>query len=411
MKKKYLGLILIILIFISIEIAMIQRTRLNFKEDDIAIYVDNKKIDSYPNAGNIAFKNAVCENDVDIYWDNDSWELVVNDLSKKVKCNLYFVSGENAVSKITDLSKSNSQFASDDTDKNIRYIGKDPDNYIYFNCSDYSNQSSDTCEAWRIIGVFNNVTKEGGTKENLIKIIRNDNIGKYPWDTSDASINEGNGSNDWTSSTLNYLMNPGHTENAVGGSLYYYAKSGLCYYGNGKGTIECDFTSTGLKNDATRNAIETVSWNIGGTNSYVNSSNGLASHWYNYERGTTVYSGRATTWIGKVGLMYPSDYGYATSGSLTTSRSTCLAKELYNWDSLSDCYNNDYLYKESYHQWLMSPCSGNASNAYRIYNAKVYHGYAGNFGYMVRPALYIKSNLLIIGGNGTSDSPYELGIN
>lgn len=93
MKKKYLGLILIILIFISIEIAMIQRTRLNFKEDDIAIYVDNKKIDSYPNAGNIAFKNAVCENDVDIYWDNDSWELVVNDLSKKVKCNLYFVSG------------------------------------------------------------------------------------------------------------------------------------------------------------------------------------------------------------------------------------------------------------------------------------------------------------------------------
>ena len=29
---------------------------------------------------------------------------------------------------------------------NIRYYGASPNNYIYFNCSDYSNQSSSTCE-------------------------------------------------------------------------------------------------------------------------------------------------------------------------------------------------------------------------------------------------------------------------
>ena len=37
---------------------------------------------------------------------------------------------------------------------NIRYYGASPNNYIYFNCSDYSNQTSSTCETWRIIGVF-----------------------------------------------------------------------------------------------------------------------------------------------------------------------------------------------------------------------------------------------------------------
>ena len=37
---------------------------------------------------------------------------------------------------------------------NIRYYGVSPNNYVYFNCSDYSNQTSDTCEIWRIIGVF-----------------------------------------------------------------------------------------------------------------------------------------------------------------------------------------------------------------------------------------------------------------
>ena len=42
---------------------------------------------------------------------------------------------------------------------NIRYYGANPNNYIYFNCSDYSNQTSSTCETWRIIGVFDGKLK------------------------------------------------------------------------------------------------------------------------------------------------------------------------------------------------------------------------------------------------------------
>ena len=56
---------------------------------------------------------------------------------------------------------------------NIRYYGASPNNYIYFNCSDYSNQTSSTCETWRIIGVF----------DGKLKLIRGSQIGKYSWTT------------------------------------------------------------------------------------------------------------------------------------------------------------------------------------------------------------------------------------
>ena len=53
-------------------------------------------------------------------------------------------------------------------DGNIRYYGASPNNYIYFNCDDYSNQTSSTCETWRIIGIF----------DGKVKILREDTIGK-----------------------------------------------------------------------------------------------------------------------------------------------------------------------------------------------------------------------------------------
>ena len=79
-------------------------------------------------------------------------------------------------------TKDTVNLATDDADNNVRYIGKDPSNYVYFNCSDYSNPTADTCELWRIIGVFNNVTKRDGSKENLVKIIRADSLGEFSWD-------------------------------------------------------------------------------------------------------------------------------------------------------------------------------------------------------------------------------------
>ena len=219
--------------------------------------------------------------------------------------------------QIADLAKTDTtNFATDDPDNNIRYIGANPNNYVYFNCSDYSNQSDSTCEKWRIIGVFKNMTKSDGTKEDLVKIIRNDFINNITWDSNNV--------NDWSTATFQTTLN----------GEYY------------NGT----YVTGALKNDITRNAIESVVWNLGGSSTYKGVT---ASMFYESERGTTVYSGHATTWTGKIGLMYPSDYGYATSGNSTTDRATCLSKELfswslYNWGNASDCYSNDYLFNDSY---------------------------------------------------------------
>ena len=268
--------------------------------------------------------------------------------------------------------------ATDDPDNNIRYIGANPNNYVYFNCNDYNNQSDSTCEKWRIIGVFKNMTKEDGSKEDLVKIIRDDSLGNIKWDSS-----KNNFKNDWSTATLQTTLN---------GSYY-------------NGT----YATGAFKNDTTKNAIESVVWNLGGTANYTTSSNGLASHWYGYERGTTVYTDRPTTWTGKIALMYPSDYGYATAGGTTTNRDSCLAKELYNWDSASDCYNNDYLFKSTYAQWTLAPYSSGSGHAFVV-------GTGGFVGYIgvgategVRPAAYLKSSISLSSvGDGSSTSPYQL---
>ena len=278
--------------------------------------------------------------------------------------------------QIAELAaKDTTNFATNDKDNNIRYIGANPNNYVYFNCSDYSNQSDSTCEKWRIIGVFKSMTKEDGSKEDLVKIIRDDSLGDIAWARNNV--------NDWSTASLQTTLN----------GTYY------------NGT----YATGALKNDSTRNAIESVVWNLGGTETYNSASNGLASHWYGYERGTTVYSGHAPTWTGKIGLMYPSDYGYATSGGSTTDRATCLAKEILNWDSASDCYSNDYLYKSGYAQWTLTPSSSNSTDLFGV----VQGGYvSSNFAIAtpgVRPVAFLKSNISITNvGTGTSESPFQL---
>ncbi|HCY44065.1 MAG TPA: hypothetical protein DHU33_01410 [Firmicutes bacterium] len=277
--------------------------------------------------------------------------------------------------QIADLAETDTtNFTTDDPDNNIRYIGANPNNYVYFNCSDYSNQSDSTCEKWRIIGVFKNMIKEDGSKADLVKIIRDDFLAYIAWDSNDV--------NDWSKASLQTTLN----------GEYY------------NGT----YATGALRNDTTRNAIESVVWNLGGAN-----SNMTASAYYAAERGTTVYSGRPTTWTGKIGLMYPSDYGYATSGGTTTNRATCMATKLSVWDQsgASDCKNSDYLYKSGFTQWTLAPRSSNVSDAiYVVGMGGVFdYGYGVHSACNVRPVAFLKSNILISEvGNGSSETPFHL---
>ena len=285
---------------------------------------------------------------------------------------------------------------------NIRYYGANPNNYIYFNCSDYSNQTSSTCETWRIIGVF----------DGKLKLIKGSQIGTYSWDNKNTSTGaeDDRGKNDWTTARLMKLLNPDDyyindnndkdsEGNYLGYSLYYNSASGMCFTDEGVNYSACDFTSTGIKNDETRNMIAETTYNLGGWNDTGVYPNEI----YEYERGTTVYTGRPTTWTGKIALAYPSDYGYAAD--LNQCKQT-----LANYDN-STCTSNNWMKaiitdNGSNHGWLLTPDSSYSFGAWYS------HGNVGEYftgaARGAVPVLSLSSKLGIESGDGSSSNPYKL---
>ena len=327
---------------------------------------------------------------------------------------------ETMACQVTTLAKTDTTNLAIDDYGNTRYIGKNPNNYVNFDG-----------DIWRIIGVMKDVDDGTGNKEDRVKIIRSTSIGNYSWDTIESSINGGFGVNEWSQADLMKLLNPGYESESVGGSLYWNNKSGTCYNDSKNTTTSCDFTNTGIK-EKLKNMLGNAVWNTGspGDAVWIFSSEGLAKHFYTYERsentGKTCTSGtyctdtvaRTTTWTGKIGLMYPSDYGYATSGGSGVDRATCLNKELCEWyyndANTVDCVNNDWLinfdYSQYYSQWTLSPVDDGISG-YRMF----YVAYSGdvhdsdayeNLG--VRPVGYLLPSVKISSGTGSESDPFTL---
>ena len=275
---------------------------------------------------------------------------------------------------------------------NLRYYGASPNNYIYFNCSDYSNQSSSTCETWRIIGVF----------DGKLKLIRGSQIGSYSWDNKNTSTGaeDNYGKNDWTDARLMKILNPGYESEATGGSLYYNAKSGNCYTGQNNATTTCDFTSTGIKNAETRSMILDNTYSLLGWDD----SSVYSNQMYEYERSTgSVYTGRPTSWIGKIALAYPSDYGYAAD------LGKCTKTLFYYRDST--CTSNNWMKSMmTSSNWLLTPFSGDPVIVWNIRSTGYVYHY-DNYPYVasgVTPVLYLGSELSIKTGTGSSSAPYQI---
>ena len=280
---------------------------------------------------------------------------------------------------------------------NIRYYGASPNNYIYFNCSDYNNQSDTTCEKWRIIGVF----------DGKVKIMRNESIGDYSWDTSASGVNSGKGENEWSQADAMKLLNPGYESESVGGSLYYNSKSGTCYNDRDNGTKTCDFTSSGIKNNATKNKIAEVTWSLGGWNSSSIYSNQI----YGYERGTTVYSGRSTTWTGKIALPYLSDYGYAANFNKCSET----LNEYGNYENNSPCISTNWMKSILTRSWgwFLTPYSDNNELAWLVFAwgvATYNFNYEVASDFAVVPTLFLNSTEAIYEdkATGSQDNPYKL---
>lgn len=264
---------------------------------------------------------------------------------------------------------------------NIRYYGSNPNNYIYFNCSDYRKQNSNTCELWRIIGVF----------DGKVKIIRNESIGNLAWDQdkNDSSSSTTYDNNWSTSTSQRFLNNKYYNGNKTGTVTYYSGASG------GTST-SLNMSNIGLKNDSTRNMIANTTLKIGGWSSYS-----IFPHQvYEYERGTTVYSGRPTTWYGKIGLMYLSDYGYATDIELCQ-------QNLYNYEN-TNCKNNNWLFNNN-SQWSIVHVSNSQGKSFSITSSGwVSTSNATYSQASIRPTIFLYKNVLFESGTGTIDNPYKI---
>lgn len=283
---------------------------------------------------------------------------------------------ETVTGKGTDYEYNTTNSIMFDNFENYRYYGANPNNYVYFNCDDYSNQSSSTCEVWRIIGVFNN-----GILTHQIKIIRNESIGTYQ--TTEVG-NEEIGA--FTDSYLSYTLN---NEAGSKEATYWSRTLGTC---NLNTNYKCDFSKTGLKNTTTRDLISNVSWFI---------PNSIEGDLYPNE----LYQGEidgSTTAGEMISIMYKSDYGYATD-----IRKCNIQVNLYN---SSECTENNWLFLGS-REWIMGTTENNYYKAYIVAENGAVGTYSLTSEANVRPTLYLKTEQTIKSGTGTLADPYQLATN
>ena len=272
---------------------------------------------------------------------------------------------------ITHPADNTLQIGNDKDITEYRYRGASPKNYVTFNN-----------EVWRIIGVF--PTDDGtGKIENRIKIIKDQSVGNKFWDTS--------GSNNWARpATLNTELNETYLNSL-------------------------DSTSKSM--------IENTKYYLGGYNGFVSAGGYTQTsvQMYSYERkiqNTTsnefYYGTNPNSWVGKVALMYVSDYGYASSN--------CENKRIYDYNSSSNdiraCNTTNWLYNIKVYDWLLPQHASNSNSAFSVHSSGPV---GGTYGYVegfrvdigkmgVRPVLYLISSAKITGGDGTIGSPYTLGL-
>ena len=228
----------------------------------------------------------------------------------------------------------------------IRYQGTDPNNYVEFNN-----------ETWRIIGIV----------DGKVKLIKATALtDKMQWDDD---------TNDWSNATLQTYLNGDYYESLID-----------------------------------KNMIDTSTWNLRG---YGTTEGTDKYEMYGIERGTGNIAGVTlydTPSIERnIGLMYPSDYGFAAQVT-----STCTdTKALYSY---KPCKDTNWI--AGLDEWLITPDSYRGhtaffahSSGYVYYNGYVSPSGDGSVYYSdgVRPVLYLKSNVKITGnGDGSEGNKYQL---
>ena len=311
--------------------------------------------------------------------------------------------GMKAVEYITNLLEYDGEGLKKDNtpDQNIRYYGSDPNNYVRFNN-----------ELWRIIGVFG----------NNVKLVRSETLGKLSWDSSESSVNNGWGVNEWSQADLKNYLN----------TMYYGGTTVTCYSSYDNQTTTCP---TNRLDNTAKSLIDNHTWNTGAPNDskLYDSTPGLYDTvpFYKAERGKEtgkICNGRdycndtvtrKTEWTGYIGLPYVTDWAYASGENICE---TNMNKGYFVGASSPDeafanavCKNNNWMQDVTLTEiedatWFMSPFAlpFNAFSVWNLYGDGRANGYATALPLSAFPTIYLKSNILIESGKGTSSDPYIL---
>ena len=300
--------------------------------------------------------------------------------------------GVDYITKLYNEDKENNGLLMDDTkDANIRYSGSNPNNYVEF---------GNTGELWRIVGIFDVKDSENSTSYKKIKLMRKDSLGSFSWDTSDSSINGGNGVNDWTDADLMKELNGDYLDTTL-------TKNKTNWY-NGKNNQQTGvFDYTKVIKEKYQQMISKSVWNLGASSySGANPYNLFTLEQYNAERGSATYqNSRPSLWTGKIGLIYASDYGYASTNEecRLNLRAGLTLKDNKMDNTTAKCKNSNWIS----HQWTWT------INSY-LFTTTIY----GIVGYIesssacgaatIKPSVYLNPSVKIISGDGTSSNPYKL---
>ena len=95
--------------------------------------------------------------------------------------------------------------------------------YTYFavSVSNTNNEKVQTSTATMSLE-FDDGDNGTGNLETRIKLIRNDALGNYSWDTSDSSVNYGYGVNDWTQADLMQELNGDYLNTSLNANTNWY---------------------------------------------------------------------------------------------------------------------------------------------------------------------------------------------
>ena len=271
---------------------------------------------------------------------------------------------------------------------NIAYAGGGKWNGVNnFVCFGSSETPCPTDNLYRIIGVIDGKVKlikydyatstllgtdgdygESSTPDSTYYKGSLTTIDQYYWNhKNDTSINDGSGSNIWSTSLLNKINLNTNFINNVGSTW--------------------------------ANKIATTTWKVGG-NTSTNILLSVPSVAYKNE---IVTPAENTTYDTKIGLMYASDFYYAASPRAWT----LVGCDFGEGKDYRNASANNWIYM-GHDEWIVSRKSDFTDNAFYVTSVGFVNYTRVNIDYGVRPSFNLSSSITYVSGSGSMSDPIRL---